>query len=46
VVVDAGARVAAGARLRRAVVWSGATATGELSDAVVTPTGVVGIEPG
>jgi len=46
VVVGAGARVAAGARLRRAVVWSGATATGEISDAVVTPSGVVGIEPG
>jgi NDP-sugar pyrophosphorylase family protein len=41
VVVDAGARVAAGARLRRAVVWSGATARGEISDAVVTPSGVV-----
>jgi mannose-1-phosphate guanylyltransferase len=42
-VVDAGARIAAGARVRRAVVWSGATATGDVSDAVVTPTGVVGI---
>jgi mannose-1-phosphate guanylyltransferase len=40
-VVDAGARVAAGARLRRAVVWSGATATGDIADAVVTPTGLV-----
>ncbi|HLK92197.1 MAG TPA: NDP-sugar synthase [Polyangia bacterium] len=44
VVVDAGARVAAGARLRRTVVWSGAVATGEISDAVVTPTGVVAVE--
>jgi acyl-[acyl carrier protein]--UDP-N-acetylglucosamine O-acyltransferase len=44
VVVDAGARVAAGARLRRAVVWSAATATGEIRDAVVTPTGVVAVE--
>ncbi|HEX3902589.1 MAG TPA: NDP-sugar synthase [Polyangia bacterium] len=44
VVVDPGARVIAGARLRRAVVWSGATATGEISEAVVTPTGVVAIE--
>jgi mannose-1-phosphate guanylyltransferase len=43
-VVDAGARVAAGARLRRAVVWSGATATGDVFDSVVTPTGVVAIE--
>ena len=40
-VIDAGARVAAGARVRRAVVWSGATATGDVCDAVVTPSGVV-----
>jgi mannose-1-phosphate guanylyltransferase len=44
VVIDAGARVAAGACLRRAVVWSGAVATGDLGDAVVTPTGVVLVE--
>ena len=44
VVVDAGARVASGARVRRAVVWSGATATGEVADAVVTTTGVVAVE--
>ena len=30
--------------LRRAVVWSGATATGDIADAVVTPTGVVAVE--
>lgn len=40
-VVDAGARVAAGGRVKRAVIWSGATATGEISDAVVTGSGVV-----
>ena len=45
VVIDPGARVAAGARLSRAVVWSGATATGDVRDAVVTPTGVVAVEP-
>ena len=44
VVVDAGARVAAGARVRRAVVWSGATATGDVSDAVVTTSGVVTVD--
>jgi NDP-sugar pyrophosphorylase family protein len=44
VVVDVGARVVAGARVRRAVVWSGATATGDISDAVVTPSGVVGVD--
>jgi mannose-1-phosphate guanylyltransferase len=44
VVVDAGARVAAGARLRRAVVWTGATATGQVSDAVVTTSGVVAVD--
>ncbi len=43
-VVDAGARVVAGARIRRAVVWSGATATGDISDAVVTTSGVVTVE--
>jgi mannose-1-phosphate guanylyltransferase len=42
-VIDAGARVAAGARVQRAVVWSGATATGEVADAVVTTSGVVAI---
>jgi mannose-1-phosphate guanylyltransferase len=44
VVVDAGARVASGARVRRAVVWSGATATGEVADAVVTTSGVVTVD--
>jgi NDP-sugar pyrophosphorylase family protein len=44
VVLDSGARVAAGARLQRAVVWSGTVATGELLDAVATPTGVVPAE--
>jgi mannose-1-phosphate guanylyltransferase len=43
-VVDAGARVVVGARVRRAVVWSGATATGDVSDAVVTTSGVVSVE--
>jgi NDP-sugar pyrophosphorylase family protein len=41
VVVSAGARVTAGARLRRCVVWPGAIASGEIENAVVTPTGVV-----
>ena len=41
VVVASAARVAAGAHLQRAVVWPGATATGDITDAVVTPTGVV-----
>jgi mannose-1-phosphate guanylyltransferase len=40
-VIDAGGRVASGARLSRSVIWSGATATGEISDAVVTGSGVV-----
>jgi mannose-1-phosphate guanylyltransferase len=43
-VVDAAARVAAGARVKRAVIWSGATAAGEVSDAVVTASGVVGVD--
>jgi NDP-sugar pyrophosphorylase family protein len=41
VVLDAGARVAPGARLHRAVVWSGTVATGTVQDAVATPTGIV-----
>lgn len=41
VAVASGARVAADARLRCAVVWPGATATGDITNAVVTPTGVV-----
>jgi NDP-sugar pyrophosphorylase family protein len=36
-VVCGGGRVAAGAEITRAVVWSGATATGRQSDVVVTP---------
>lgn len=45
VVVGAGARVAARARVRRSVLWPGAVATGSLSDAVVTPTDTIQIEP-
>jgi mannose-1-phosphate guanylyltransferase len=41
VVIDAGARVAPAAHLQRAVVWSGTTVTGPLTDAVATPTGIV-----
>jgi NDP-sugar pyrophosphorylase family protein len=44
VVVDAGARIAGGARLQRSVVWSGTTASGDLTDAVATPTGIVPAE--
>jgi len=43
VVVGAGARVAAGARLERTVVWPGAVATGTITDAIVTPNGLVGV---
>ena len=43
VVVGAGAHVAAGARLERAVVWPGAAVTGAVADAVVTPSGTVGV---
>lgn len=42
-VVGTGARVASGAHLRRAVVWSGATAEGDVADAIVTGTGVVSV---
>jgi mannose-1-phosphate guanylyltransferase len=41
VVVGAGATVAAGARLERTIVWAGLRATGTITDAVVTPDGVV-----
>jgi mannose-1-phosphate guanylyltransferase len=41
VTVGAGARIAAGARLERCVLWPDAVATGPLSDAVITPRGVV-----
>jgi mannose-1-phosphate guanylyltransferase len=41
VVVGEGATVAAGARLERTVVWAGQHATGTITDAVVTPDGVV-----
>jgi NDP-sugar pyrophosphorylase family protein len=40
VVVGRGATVKAGARLERVVIWPGATAEGELRDAIVTPKGV------
>jgi len=43
VVIGAGAHVAAGARLERAVVWPGAAVTGVVADAVVTPSGTVGV---
>lgn len=41
VVVGAGATVGAGARLVRTVVWAGLRASGTITDAVVTPEGVV-----
>jgi NDP-sugar pyrophosphorylase family protein len=43
VVLGAGARVSPGARIQRAVVWPGATATGDITDAVVMPDGIVSI---
>ena len=42
--LGAGARVAAGARVERAVVWPGAVVTGDVADAVVTPSGTVVVE--
>ena len=44
VVVGPAGRVAAGARLERAVVWDGAVASGALADVVVTPEGVVQVD--
>lgn len=41
VVIGAGARVHAGAHLERAVVWEGASASGTVTDAVVTREGLV-----
>ncbi len=41
VVLDAGAQVAPGTRLQRAVVWSGTVARGAIADAVATPAGIV-----
>jgi len=41
VVVGAGAHVAAGARLERSVVWAGQRVAGAVTDAVVTPDGIV-----
>jgi mannose-1-phosphate guanylyltransferase len=43
VVLAGGARVAAGARVQRAVVWPGATASGDVTDAIVMPDGLVTI---
>jgi mannose-1-phosphate guanylyltransferase len=43
VVLEAGAEVDAGARLRRVVVWPGARAEGEVSDAIVLPDGIVSV---
>ena len=44
VVLGAGSRVAAGVRVERAVVWQGAVVTGDVADAVVTPSGTVVVE--
>jgi len=41
VVLGAGARVTAGARIQRAVVWPGATVTGDVADVVVMPDATV-----
>jgi NDP-sugar pyrophosphorylase family protein len=43
-VIGAGAHVAAGARVARAVVWPGAIVTGDVADAVVTPSGTVVVD--
>jgi NDP-sugar pyrophosphorylase family protein len=40
VVVGAGARVEAGARLERVVIWPGSVVSSELRDAIVTPRGI------
>jgi NDP-sugar pyrophosphorylase family protein len=45
VVLDVGARVAAGVRLTRTVVWPGVTVQKDVQDAVCTPDGTVRIEP-
>jgi NDP-sugar pyrophosphorylase family protein len=44
VVLGAGSRVAAGVRVERAVIWPGAVVTGDVADAVVTPSGTVVVE--
>ena len=44
-VIGRGAHVAAGAAIERAVVWPDSTAAGEIRDAIVTPRGVVAVEP-
>ncbi len=41
VVVGTGARISPGARVRNAVIWPGATAVGDVANAIVTPSGVV-----
>ena len=41
VVLGAGAQVAAGARIRRSVVWAGARVEGEVNDAIVAVNGTV-----
>ena len=43
VVLGAGARGAAGARIQRAVVWPGATVTGDVASAVVMPDATVAV---
>lgn len=44
VVVGEGARVARGAQVRRSVIWTGATAQGNLSGCVVMPNGILAVE--
>ncbi len=44
-VIGRGAVVAAGARVARSVIWPGAVVTGAIDDAIVTPTGVVAVQP-
>jgi hypothetical protein len=41
--VGAGARVAAGVKVERAVIWPGAVVTTDVVDAVVTPSGTVAV---
>jgi mannose-1-phosphate guanylyltransferase len=43
VVLGSGSRVMAGARIQRAVVWPGATVTGDVVDAVVMADGIVAV---
>ncbi|MCA9667183.1 MAG: hypothetical protein KC503_16405, partial [Myxococcales bacterium] len=45
VIVGAGAEVAAGAMLSQCVVWPGARAEGRLDRCIVTPEGVIEVDP-